>query len=110
MSATLSTRDLVAYVLSELRALTVKAEVWAQHARLQGRDRQAAWDVEIDKLVDAASALGGLGRVARLHGDVAAGDEIDAAVISAQHQLVDLAAAARAARFGMDWPTRRRAA
>lgn len=117
MSATLSTRDLVAYVLSELQVLVLKAEtlagqaqmqpelertdfffwVWAQQSRLQGRDGLQPWAREIDKLVDTASALGALGRVARLHGDVAAGDEIDAAVITAQHQLIDLCDAARAA-------------
>lgn len=97
MSATLSTRDLVAYVLLELRSLVITAETGANVARRQGCDRTRTWDSEIDQLVDTASALGALGRVARLHGDVAAGDEIDAAVIAAQHQLIDLGDAARAA-------------
>lgn len=110
MSATLSTRDLVAYALSELQALVLKAEAWAQQARQQGRQRSRAWDSEIEHLVDAAFALGALARVARLHGDAAAGDEIDAATMTTQHQLVDFGAAARAAAFGMDLPTARRRA
>ncbi|MBK1614971.1 hypothetical protein CKO44_15995 [Rubrivivax gelatinosus] len=101
MSTTLTTDDLVAYARAELEQLRMRGVAYAMRARQERASRTKPWDSEIDLLGDQARAIGALALVAKWHGDEDASSAIDTVAASVQTELIDLAAAARAAWTGV---------